>query len=123
MLSQLGRPEDGTDATLANNLEFFVKLRPPDQWPRRDPHPGKRARGLGAVAEIPGIEVNFSQPIRDNVNESISGQQGQIAVKLYGDDLAALQAQAEKVKAAISRRARRCRPGDWSRAPRFSRSG
>ncbi|MGZ3481672.1 MAG: efflux RND transporter permease subunit, partial [Myxococcaceae bacterium] len=53
--------------------------------------------------EIPGIEVNFSQPIRDNVNESISGQQGQIAVKLYGDDLTALQAQAEKVKAAISR--------------------
>jgi len=55
------------------------------------------------IAEIPGIEVNFSQPIRDNVNESISGQQGQIAVKLFGDDLAALQAQAEKVKSVISR--------------------
>ena len=55
------------------------------------------------IAEIPGIEVNFSQPIRDNVNESISGQQGQIAVKLFGDDLVALQAQAEKVKSVISR--------------------
>ncbi|MGZ6164000.1 MAG: efflux RND transporter permease subunit, partial [Myxococcaceae bacterium] len=103
-LSQLGRPEDGTDAKLANNLEFFVKLRPPDQWPRQTPTLGSVLDVLqGRIAEIPGIEVNFSQPIRDNVNESISGQQGQIAVKLYGDDLTALQAQAEKVKAAISR--------------------
>ncbi len=103
-LSQLGRPEDGTDAKLANNLEFFVKLRPPDQWPRQTPTLGSVLDVLqGRIAEIPGIEVNFSQPIRDNVNESISGQQGQIAVKLYGDDLTALQAQAEKVKTAISR--------------------
>jgi cobalt-zinc-cadmium resistance protein CzcA len=103
-LSQLGRPEDGTDAKLANNLEFFVKLRPPDQWPRQTPTLGSVLDVLqGRIAEIPGIEVNFSQPIRDNVNESISGQQGQISVKLYGDDLTALQAQAEKVKAAISR--------------------
>ena len=55
---------------------------------------------------MPGIEVNFSQPIRDNVNENISGQFGQIAVKLYGDDLAALQDQAEKVKNVIAKRAR-----------------
>jgi cobalt-zinc-cadmium resistance protein CzcA len=104
VLSQLGRPEDGTDAKLANNLEFFVRLKPPDQWPRQTP-------GLYDVLdvlkhridEIPGIEANFSQPIRDNVNESISGQQGQIAVKLFGDDLAALQAQAERVKAVVSK--------------------
>ncbi|HZJ53188.1 MAG TPA: efflux RND transporter permease subunit, partial [Myxococcaceae bacterium] len=104
VLSQLGRPEDGTDAKLANNLEFFVKLTPPDRWPRETPTLGSVLDVLQKrIAEIPGIEVNFSQPIRDNVNESISGQQGQIAVKLYGDDLAALQAQAEKVKAVISR--------------------
>ena len=48
------------------------------------------------------MEVNFSQPIRDNVNENISGQFGQIAVKLYGDDLTVLQQQAEKVKDAIA---------------------
>ena len=52
---------------------------------------------------IPGIEANFSQPIRDNVNENISGQFGQIAVKLYGDDLVTLQAQAEKAKAVIAK--------------------
>jgi len=104
VLSQLGRPEDGTDAKLANNLEFFVKLTPPHRWPRETPTLGSVLDVLQSrIAEIPGIEANFSQPIRDNVNESISGQQGQIAVKLYGDDLGALQAQAEKVKAAIAK--------------------
>src|SRR2546430_2171231 len=103
VLSQLGRPEDGTDATLTNNLEFFVALKPPDQW--------EKARSLDDVieqiqekiGEIPGLEVNFSQPIRDNVNENISGQFGQIAVKLYGDDLFALQEQAERTKNAIAK--------------------
>ena len=98
------RPEDGTDAKLANNLEFFVKLTPPDRWPRETPTLGSVLDVLQKrIEEIPGIEVNFSQPIRDNVNESISGQQGQIAVKLYGEDLTALQAQAEKMKSVISR--------------------
>ena len=104
VLSQLGRPEDGTDATLTNNLEFFVKLKPASQWPKSTPELGDVIHDLrDAIDEIPGLEVNFSQPIRDNVNESISGQFGQIAVKLYGDDLVALQAQAEKVKQTISR--------------------
>jgi heavy metal efflux system protein len=103
VLSQLGRPEDGTDAKLANNLEYFVKLKPPARWPRETPNLSDVLEVLQhRIDEIPGIEVNFSQPIRDNVNESISGQQGQIALKLYGEDLAALQAQAEKVKGAIS---------------------
>jgi cobalt-zinc-cadmium resistance protein CzcA len=104
VLSQLGRPEDGTDATLTNNLEFFVRLKPPEQWPRSvrdlDDVISELSQSLG---DIPGLEVNFSQPIRDNVNENISGQFGQIAVKLYGDDLVALQAQAEKAKAAIGK--------------------
>ncbi len=102
VMSQLGRPEDGTDAKLNNNLEFFAKLKNPEHWP-------KEARTLGdvigrldrAVSVIPGIEVNFSQPIRDNVNENISGQVGQIALKIFGDDLKVLQAYAEKVKAVI----------------------
>ena len=103
VLSQLGRPEDGTDATLTSNLEFFVKLKPASQWPKETKDIGDVIRVLGAsIDEVPGLEVNFSQPIRDNVNESISGQFGQIAVKLYGDDLVMLQSQAEKVKGAIS---------------------
>ncbi len=103
ILSQLGRPEDGTDATLTSNLEFFVKLKPASQWPKETPELGDVIRVLrDSIDEVPGLEVNFSQPIRDNVNESISGQFGQIAVKLYGDDLVKLQQQAERVKTVIS---------------------
>ncbi len=104
VLSQLGRPEDGTDATLTNNLEFFVRLKPPDQWPKETPTLSDVIASLQrSIDEVPGLEVNFSQPIRDNVNESISGQFGQIAVKLYGDDLVALQEAAEKAKNAIAK--------------------
>jgi len=103
VMSQLGRPEDGTDPTLANNLEFFVRLKPPEHWPRD-------AQTLSAIIarlnrgleEIPGQEVNFSQPIRDNVNENISGQFGQIALKIYGDDLHVLQDIAEHTRATIA---------------------
>ncbi|HEX2572660.1 MAG TPA: CusA/CzcA family heavy metal efflux RND transporter [Polyangia bacterium] len=104
VLSQLGRPEDGTDAKLTNNLEFFVKLKAPEAWPKETPTLGLVIAHLQrTIEEIPGLEVNFSQPIRDNVNESISGQGGQIAVKLYGDDLSALQLQAERVKATLAK--------------------
>ncbi|PTL76435.1 efflux RND transporter permease subunit [Vitiosangium sp. GDMCC 1.1324] len=103
IMSQLGRPEDGTDATLTNNLEFFVKLKPPEQWPKETPDLASVIAVLQkSIDEVPGIEVNFSQPISDNVNESISGQFGQVAVKLYGDDLKVLQDQAEKVKNVIA---------------------
>ncbi|HEU4400632.1 MAG TPA: CusA/CzcA family heavy metal efflux RND transporter, partial [Candidatus Polarisedimenticolia bacterium] len=103
LLTQLGRPEDGTDPTLSNNLEIFVKLKPMNDW-------RPRMRGLddfvaemeANVREIPGVEYNFSQPIRDNVNENISGQFGQIAVKIYGDDLTTLQTAAERAEAAVA---------------------
>ncbi len=102
-LSQLGRPEDGTDPTLPNNLEIFVKLKPLDQW-----RPGLHslddlvADAAAQLQEVPGIEFNMSQPIRDNVSENISGQFGQIALKIYGDDLQTLQDAAEHAKDAIA---------------------
>jgi cobalt-zinc-cadmium resistance protein CzcA len=104
LLSQLGRPEDGTDPTLPNNFEVFIKLKPLREW-----RPGTRSLDVLVaemernLQEVPGIEYNFSQPIRDNVNENISGQFGQIAVKIYGDDLDALQRAAEKTQDAIAR--------------------
>ncbi|MFO0727974.1 MAG: CusA/CzcA family heavy metal efflux RND transporter, partial [Myxococcota bacterium] len=102
-MSQLGRPEDGTDPTLANNLEFFVKLRPASEWPASTPTIGALITSMNAAfAEIPGLDVNFSQPIRDNVNENISGQFGQIALKIYADDLKVLQRTAEATKNAIA---------------------
>src|SRR5262249_7856962 len=103
LLTQLGRPEDGTDPTLTNNLEIFVKLKPLDKWrPRKPTHDELTAEMTQNRKEIPGIEYNFSQPIRDNVNENISGQFGQIAVKIYGDDLDTLQALANKAEDAIA---------------------
>jgi heavy metal efflux system protein len=101
--SQLGRPEDGTDPKLPNNLEIFVKLRPLDGW-RGQMHTldDLIAEMTANLQEIPGLEFNFSQPIRDNVAENISGQQGQIALKIYGDDLEKLQDTALKSKLIIA---------------------
>ncbi|MFO0577741.1 MAG: CusA/CzcA family heavy metal efflux RND transporter [Polyangia bacterium] len=101
--SQLGRPEDGTDASLPGNLEFFVKLRPMDSWPKETPNLSAFVEQLKrALAVVPGLDVNFSQPIRDNVNENIYGQMGQIALKIFYNDLKELQATAEGAKAAIA---------------------
>jgi cobalt-zinc-cadmium resistance protein CzcA len=103
VMSQLGRPEDGTDPKLNNNLEIFVKLKPANKWPAELGSLGDVVNSLQAVvAEVPGLEVNFSQPIRDNVNESISGQQGQVALKIFGEDLDALQKQAEATKDVLA---------------------
>jgi cobalt-zinc-cadmium resistance protein CzcA len=103
IMSQLGRPEDGTDPKLTNNLEFFLKLKPPAEWPPQRTSIGDVIDSMShAVEQVPGVEVNFSQPIRDNVNENISGQVGQVAAKLYGDDLDVLQKQAERVKDVLA---------------------
>ncbi|MEO8551538.1 MAG: efflux RND transporter permease subunit, partial [Kofleriaceae bacterium] len=104
LLSQLGRPEDGTDPTLPSNLEVFVKLKPMKEW-RSNIHT------LDDIVEtmdknlkaIPGLEYNFSQPIRDNVAENISGQFGQVAVKIYGEDLQQLQKLAEAMENEIGK--------------------
>ncbi len=102
--TQLGRPEDGTDAKLSNNLEAFIKLKHPALWPKEYKGIDDVVRaGNKALEEMPGLDIGFSQPIRDNVNESISGQQGQIAVKIYGHDMASLQALAEQTKNIIAR--------------------
>jgi cobalt-zinc-cadmium resistance protein CzcA len=102
-MSQLGRPEDGTDPKLANNLEMFIKLKPATEWPKDVPTLGALMDKMNsALAVIPGLEMNFSQPIRDNVNESISGQGGQVALKIYGDEMVKLQKAAEDAKNALA---------------------
>ncbi len=88
LLTQLGRPEDSTDLSLPNNLEVFVKLKPLDAWrPQMKTINDLVTEMAKNLQEIPGLEYNFSQPIKDNVAENISGQFGQIAVKIYGEDL------------------------------------
>ena len=92
VFSKLGRPEDGTDPKLTSQVEALVVLQPEDKW-----RPGVTKADIleqldAAVDELPGLEVSFSQPIRDNVLESISQVDGQIVVKVIGDDLARLNA-------------------------------
>jgi cobalt-zinc-cadmium resistance protein CzcA len=104
ILSQLGRPEDGTDAKLFNNLEVFILLKPMKEW-RKDIHTLDDMIAIMTenLKEIPGIEYNFSQPIKDNVNENISGQQGQVAVKIYGDDVDTLRDLANQVENVVEK--------------------
>ena len=103
-LSQLGRPEDGTDAKLFNNLEVFIKLKPMKEWrPELHSLDDVVAIMTNDMRAIPGVESDFSQPIRDNVNENISGQQGQVAVKIYGDDIQKLRELAEASENVIEK--------------------
>jgi cobalt-zinc-cadmium resistance protein CzcA len=107
--AQQGRPDDGTDAKGQNNLEVAVYLRPHEQWTTRDEH-GRIVDKEGLVRlmnekleKLPGLELNFSQVIEDNVNEALSGVQGELAVKIFGDDLKVLQETGEKVRLVMSR--------------------
>jgi cobalt-zinc-cadmium resistance protein CzcA len=102
LLTQLGRPEDGTDPTLLNNLEVFVKLKPMKEWRDQIHSLDDVIEIMGAnLKAIPGLEYNFSQPIRDNVAENISGQFGQVAVKIYGENLDTLQDLAQQIEGEI----------------------
>jgi cobalt-zinc-cadmium resistance protein CzcA len=103
VVSQHGRPDDGTDATGFFNAEFFVPLKPFKSWPagmdktRLTDELTKRF-----TAEFPGIDFNFSQYIEDNVEETASGVKGENSVKLYGNDLAVLETTANRIKAVMS---------------------
>jgi heavy metal efflux system protein len=98
VVSQMGRPDDGTDVTTFNNIEFMVSLKPPSQWPgglNKD----KLIREMDAQLEkYPGIDFNFSQNIQDNVEEAMSGVKGENSLKLFGDDIDTLVAKAGEIK-------------------------
>jgi len=86
VMSQTGRPNDGTDATGFYNIEFHVDIYPEDQWKRKETKEELISRMQEKLKFFPGIDLNFSQPISDNVEEAVSGVKGSIVVKLYGDD-------------------------------------
>ncbi len=97
--SQTGRPDDGTDTTSFFNTEYFVDLQPKDQW-RSVFHEDKEkliAAMQRELDKIPGVLWGFSQPISDNMEEAVSGVKGELAVKIYGDDLKLLEAQADQI--------------------------
>ena len=99
--SKLGRPEDGTDPKIASQVEALVELRPENEW-RKGVHKHEiLAQMEKAVEEIPGIDATFSQPIRDNVLESISQIDGQIVIKVTGADLDQLQSIGNGILAEV----------------------
>ncbi|MEW5888904.1 MAG: CusA/CzcA family heavy metal efflux RND transporter [Pseudomonadota bacterium] len=87
VISKLGRPEDGTDPKIASQVEALVDLRPEEQWQRGLSKRQVLAELEAKLGAIPGAQIGFSQPIRDNVLESISQIDGQIVIKVTGDDL------------------------------------
>jgi cobalt-zinc-cadmium resistance protein CzcA len=120
VIVQVGRPDDGTDVCTFSNFELFVSLLPEARWPkvvenagwRRWLHGERRARTKPELIEamnaelrskVPGADYNFSQNIRDNVMESLSGIKGDNSVKVFGPDLERLDELAEKVKERLDR--------------------
>ncbi|HEY6822616.1 MAG TPA: CusA/CzcA family heavy metal efflux RND transporter [Burkholderiales bacterium] len=100
--SKSGRPEDGTDPKLINMAEFLVDLKPDSEWKRGIDKPALLREMDREISKIPGLEPSFSQPIRDNVLESISQIDGQIVVKVFGDDLDVLREQATAILRQVS---------------------
>jgi len=102
VISQHGRPDDGTDATGFFNAEFFVPLKPESDWPKGVDKETLTSELSSTLNEqLPGIEFNFSQYIQDNVEEAVSGVKGENSIKLFGNDLQALTKTANEIKAIM----------------------
>ncbi len=102
VVSKAGRPEDGTDPKPINMVEMFVSLKPQKTW-RHGMSKQAILDEMGRHLDVfPGVEISFSQPIRDNVLESISQIDGQVVIKVFGDDSAKLRAKAREMLAAIA---------------------
>ena len=104
VVSQVGRPDDGSDASGFYNTEFFVDLLPRSKWRSEF----KTKDDLIAVMDkelnkFPGVDWNFSQPISDNVEEAVSGVKGELAVKLFGTELRVLEAKANEIQEVMTR--------------------
>ena len=103
VVSEVGRPDDGTDTGGFGNTEYFVDLKPHDEW-RPVFHKNKEeliAAMNRAVQKYPGAIWNFSQPIEDNVGETMTGTKGSLALKIFGDDLKLLEQKGEEAVAAM----------------------
>jgi cobalt-zinc-cadmium resistance protein CzcA len=104
VVSQAGRPDDGTDTAGFFNTEYYVGLKPKDEW--RGVFHENKDELIGAMnrelVKIPGVLWNFSQPISDNMEEAVSGVKGELAVKIYGDDLQTLEDKGNQIVSIMS---------------------
>ena len=104
VVSQHGRPDDGTDATGFFNAEFFVPLKPFDTWPAgMDKEKLTEQMTTALEQKFPGVDFNFSQYIQDNVEEAASGVKGENSVKVYGNDLETLEKTANSIAAVLAK--------------------
>ncbi len=103
IVSQLGRPDDGTDVNGFNVTELSVALRPPEEWKTAHDRIALCAKMKEKFDRIPGIDVDFSQYIEDNVNEAISGIKSELAIKIFGADADQLQTLADQVAGKIEK--------------------
>jgi cobalt-zinc-cadmium resistance protein CzcA len=104
VVSEVGRPDDGTDTGGFGNTEYFVDLKPKEEW-RPVFHRNKEeliAAMNRAVGKYPGAIWNFSQPIEDNVGETLTGTKGQLALKVFGSDLKTLEQKGEEVSTVMA---------------------
>src|SRR5262249_909379 len=85
VVSQTGAPDDGTDPNGPDNAEFYIGLKPREEWKIKDKEKLTEAMN-DELASIRGITTNFSQPIKDNVDEALAGVKGELAIKLYEPD-------------------------------------
>ena len=97
--SQVGRPDDGTDATGFFNTEYFVDMKPKEEWrPGFHQNKGELIAAMEKEFDkIPGALWNFSQPISDNMEEAVSGVKGELATKVYGDDFKILEPKGDQI--------------------------
>jgi heavy metal efflux system protein len=103
VVSQVGRPDDGTDTTDFYVTEYYVGLKPKEQWrPAFHQHKEKLIAAMDReLAKIPGVDWSFSQPIADDMDEAVSGVKGELAVKIYGEDLKLLEATGTQIADAM----------------------
>jgi heavy metal efflux system protein len=97
VVSQHGAPDDGTDPEAPDNVEFYVGLRPREEWQTTTDKEKLIEAMTAALETIPGISTNFSQPIKDNVDEALAGTKGELAIKLFGPDNFVMDAKAREI--------------------------
>ncbi len=103
VVSQLGRPDDGTDVNGFDTAEFFVDLKPREAWTTAPDREGLSEAIRRRLGTIPGIELTVSQVIEDNVNEAVSGIKAELSVKIFGHDPKILQEIADRVAEVVKR--------------------
>ena len=101
VLTQTGRPNDGTDATGFFNIEFHTELKPEKEWKRKISKEELIRQMQDSLAVWPGIVFSFSQPIQDNVSEYVAGVKSALVIKIFGNDLHELEALANQTAGII----------------------